>query len=115
MLYQSVSFLMLTLGIVSMHPMTFGLAYLVAPSKLECWDEAQWKSCTRDDVCQSKSIYRVAGVNNWSEKQDVLCADPAFLGYYLALGCLVSLLMLPFTQNFRKPIYCTFLMLSIAA
>lgn len=48
MLYQNISFLVITLGIVSTDPITFGLHYLTHPSKLECQDDdAQWNACTR--------------------------------------------------------------------
>lgn len=54
-------------------------------------------------------------MQNWSERQDVLCSSQNYFGYSLALGSLISLLVLPFLSSQRKPIYCTFIMISIVA
>jgi hypothetical protein len=101
MLYQNISLFMICLGIVSTNPITFGLRFLIHNSALECQDEdAQWKSCTKQEVCQlQRGIFRVDrnDIENWSERLDVLCTDPNYFAYSLALGCLLSLLVLPFT------------------
>jgi MFS family permease len=106
---------MVLCGVISTYPITHGLQFLVESPKLECLEDAQWRTCSREEVCASKSIYRVASNPNWSEKLDVLCADPRNLGFALALGSLISLLLIPFSSGYRKPIYCIFLTISICA
>ena len=76
--------------------------------------------CTKEEVCalqRDKATYRVARdeIENWAEKYDILCGDPKLLTYALALGLLLSLSLLPLTYTLRKPIYCTFIMVSIVS
>ena len=85
MLYQNMIFAVLSLGILSVNPIEFGMQFLEkVPNKFECSSKAgKWSNCTKDLICKSKKhgeyiTYRAIQDDpeylvNWVDKLGLLC------------------------------------------
>ena len=132
MLYQNLSFVILTLGILSFNPVQLGMQFLEkVPSKFECRIDNQWQACTKSHICDTYYPNEVReGVsyrsvktdpnylNNWVDKLGMLCESQSnigFLGSSYYIGIVLAMLVIPALSDCygRKTVFIATMILQI--
>lgn len=101
------------------------------PSKFECMIDNQWKSCTKEHICESYYPHEVReGVsyrsvksdpnylNNWVNKLGMLCESQSnigFLGSSYYIGIVLAMLVIPALSDCygRKTVFIWTMVLQI--
>ena len=125
-------FATLSLGILSVNPIEFGLQFLEKmPNKLECSSGAgKWSQCSQQQICKGKKngenvSYRAVSddpeyIVNWVDKLGLLCESHqriGFLGSSYFIGVVVALMFVPAMSDRigRREMFCFTLLVSIFA
>ena len=127
-MYQNLSFLFVTIGIICCNPIIFGISFLlVEPKDFMCQLDGVWKSCKKTTVCvvlkgNRSDYYAVEDsptyIDNWIKKFDLLCEHKMLVGclcvlYFTGVTCGTIIISNSKHHFGKKSIFCSFLFVSL--